>query len=348
MSTPLIRVSNLVKEYKTFDRRSGVLGAFADMFSREYKTLRAVDNVSFQIERGEMVGYIGANGAGKSTTLKILCGILFPTSGEVDVGGRIPWKERAAHVQRVGAVFGQRSQLWWDLAAGESLRLIGKIYGVPDDVFATRLAFFEKILELTPFLKSPVRKLSLGQKMRCELAAALLHEPEILFLDEPTIGLDVVAKQAIREFLKTVNRERNVTMILTTHDLREIEELCERVLILDKGQVIFDGSLEKLRKQHVETVVLRFQLARKLSAEWKPAGLPTTGVEWKPDGAKLSATLSSGSPQRTEVIRAALDTFGQDVQDIAIEEPQIEQVVQRIYQRGAKSAAPLPAVAEKA
>jgi len=231
-ATPLINVTNLVKEFKTYDRRGGLSGALLDLVHREYKTLRAVDDVSFQIGAGEMVGYIGANGAGKSTTLKILCGILFPTSGEVTVDGRVPWKDREAHVQRIGAVFGQRSQLWWDLAAGESLRLIGKIYGVSETDVDARMKEFNAVLELDPFLKMPVRKLSLGQKMRCELAAALIHAPPILFLDEPTIGLDVVAKQSIREFLRKINRERGVTMILTTHDLREIEELCQRVLII--------------------------------------------------------------------------------------------------------------------
>ncbi|MCK6470298.1 MAG: ATP-binding cassette domain-containing protein [Planctomycetes bacterium] len=335
MSEPLIRVHELVKEYRTYDRRSGVLGAVADLFSREYKTLRAVDNVSFTIGRGEMLGYIGPNGAGKSTTIKILCGILFPTSGEVTVDGRVPWKDREAHVQRIGAVFGQRSQLWWDLAAGESLRLLGKIYGVPEPEVEKRIKVFDDLLELGAFLKSPVRKLSLGQKMRCELAAALLHEPPVLFLDEPTIGLDVVAKQAIRGFLRKINRERQVTMILTTHDLQEIEELCERVLIIDHGKMVFDGPLAKLRAEAADTVELRFLLAHPLEASWQPDGLARTGVEWNPDGHKLVVTLASSAPPRAEVIRAVLERFGPDVRDIAIEEPEIEAVVQRIYQAGA-------------
>lgn len=337
MSEPLIRVHELVKEYRTYDRRSGVLGAVADLFSREYKTLRAVDNVSFTIGRGEMLGYIGPNGAGKSTTIKILCGILFPTSGEVTVDGRVPWKDREAHVQRIGAVFGQRSQLWWDLAAGESLRLLGKIYGVPEPEVEKRIQAFDDLLELGAFLKSPVRKLSLGQKMRCELAAALLHEPPVLFLDEPTIGLDVVAKQAIRGFLRKINKERQVTMILTTHDLQEIEELCERVLIIDHGKMVFDGPLAKLRAEAADTVELRFLLAHPLEANWQPDGLARPGVEWKPDGHKLLVTLASSAPPRAEIIRAVLERFGPDVRDIAIEEPEIEAVVQRIYQSGMSS-----------
>lgn len=334
MSDPLIRVHELVKEYRTYDRRGGVLGSIADLFSREYKTLRAVDNVSFEIGRGEMLGYIGPNGAGKSTTIKILSGILFPTSGEVTVDGRVPWKDREAHVQRIGAVFGQRSQLWWDLAAGESLRLLGKIYGVPEPEVEKRIKAFDQLLELGAFLKSPVRKLSLGQKMRCELAAALLHEPPVLFLDEPTIGLDVVAKQAIRGFLRKINKERQVTMILTTHDLQEIEELCERVLIIDHGKMVFDGPLAKLRAEAADTVELRFLLAHPLDANWRPDGLARPGVAWKPDGHKLVVTLASSAPPRAEVIRAVLERFGPDVRDIAIEEPEIEAVVQRIYQSG--------------
>ncbi|MCZ7646528.1 MAG: ATP-binding cassette domain-containing protein [Planctomycetota bacterium] len=332
MPEPLIRVARLVKEFKTYDRRGGIAGAMLDLVHREYKTVRAVDDVGFTIERGEMVGYIGANGAGKSTTIKVLCGILFPTSGEVAVDGRVPWKDREAHVQRIGAVFGQRSQLWWDLAAGESLRLLAKIYAVSEAEYAARMAEFEQVLELREFLKTPVRKLSLGQKMRCELAASLLHAPPVLFLDEPTIGLDVVAKQSIREFLRRINRERGVTTILTTHDLREIEELCARVLIIDRGRIVFDGSLDELRAQAVDTVELRFRMAHALGADWQPEGLPAQGVAWKAEGHELVGSLTRGSLPRAEAIRAVLERFGQGVQDIAISEPQIERIVQRIYE----------------
>jgi len=327
----LIHVQHLVKQYKTFDRREGLRGAFLDLFNREYKTLRAVDDVSFDIERGEMVGYIGANGAGKSTTIKVLCGILYPSSGEVLVDGRIPWKDREAHVQRIGAVFGQRSQLWWDLAAGESLRLLARIYGVSDADYAARMEEFEHVLKLKDFLKTPARKLSLGQKMRCELAASLIHNPPIMFLDEPTIGLDVNAKQSIREFVKRINRERKVTVILTTHDLRDIEELCSRVMILDKGRVVFDGTVEALKARSLDSAQLTFALAKTVEKEWKPEGLPTQGVTWKSNGTSLTAILSIQAPPRTEVIRSVLEKYGDQVQDIAIAEPQIEHVVQQIY-----------------
>ena len=329
---PLIQVKHLVKEYKTFDRREGLSGAMLDLFSREYKTLRAVDDVSFEIQSGDMVGYIGANGAGKSTTLKVLCGILYPSSGEVTVDGRVPWKDREAHVQNIGAVFGQRSQLWWDLAAGESLRLLAHIYGVSDNEYKSRMDEFEQVLRLREFLKTPARKLSLGQKMRCELAASLIHNPKVLFLDEPTIGLDVVVKQSIREFVRRINRERQVTVILTTHDLRDIEELCSRVLIIDKGKVVFDGTLENLRAMSLDSAHLSFSLSKPVGKDWRPEGLPTSGIVWTAEGATLKALLTRHAPPRTDVIRAVLDRYGQGVEDIAIAEPQIEHVVSRIYE----------------
>ena len=325
----LIHVKNLVKEYKTYDRREGISGAMRDLFSREYKTLRAVDDVSFDIEHGEMVGYIGANGAGKSTTIKILCGILFPTSGEVVVDGRVPWVDREAHVQHIGAVFGQRSQLWWDLAAGESLRLLSRIYGVSAEDYTRRMDEFEQVLQLKEFLKTPARKLSLGQKMRCELAASLIHGPPIVFLDEPTIGLDVVVKQSIREFVRKINRERGVTVILTTHDLRDIEALCSRIMIIDKGKLVFNGTLEALRSKSLASAELIFSLAHALPKDWQPGNLPSAGVTWKATGAKLTALLGHDAPARADVIRAVIDKYG--VEDIAIAEPQIEHVVSQIY-----------------
>jgi ABC-2 type transport system ATP-binding protein len=331
---PLIHVQHLVKEYKTFDRREGLSGAFRDLFDRQYKTLRAIEDVSFDIERGEMVGYIGANGAGKSTTIKCLCGILYPSSGTVTVDGRVPWIDREAHVQRIGAVFGQRSQLWWDLAAGESLRLLSRIYGVSDAEYQQRMEEFEHVLKLKDFLKTPARKLSLGQKMRCELAASLIHNPPIMFLDEPTIGLDVTAKQSIRDFVKRINKERQVTVILTTHDLRDIEELCSRVMILDKGRIVFDGTIDTLKDKSPDAAQLTFEFSKQLEKEWKPEGLPTAGVTWKADGTKLTAILGKSAPPRTEVIRAVLDRYGELVNDIAIAEPQIEHVVQQIYAQG--------------
>lgn len=245
----LIEVRGLTKEFKIFNRREGVFGAFRDLFQRDYKTLKAVDGIDFFVERGEMVGYIGANGAGKSTTIKMLTGILVPTAGEIMVNGFVPYKDREIYTRGIGVVFGQRSQLWWDIAVIESFKLLRRIYDIPVDEFEQRLNRFDELLELDRFLHLPVRKLSLGQRMRCDLVAALLHNPAILFLDEPTIGLDVLAKAKIRDFLKEINDEYKTTVILTTHDLGDIEALCSRVAIIDKGKMLFDGMVDTLYQQ---------------------------------------------------------------------------------------------------
>ncbi len=245
----LIEARGLTKEFRIFHRREGVAGAFRDLFLRDYKTLTAVNGIDFLVDEGEMVGYIGANGAGKSTTIKMLTGILVPTGGTVVVDGYVPYKDREIYTKRIGVVFGQRSQLWWDIAVIESFKLLRRIYDVPQQEFERRLKMIDDILELSGFLHLPVRKLSLGQRMRCDLAAALLHNPAILFLDEPTIGLDVLAKAKIREFLKEINTEYKTTVILTTHDLGDIEALCPRVAIIDKGKMLYDGSVEGLYSQ---------------------------------------------------------------------------------------------------
>lgn len=257
----LIEARGLTKEFKIFQRREGVVGAFRDLFRRDYRNLRAVDGIDFMVERGEMVGYIGANGAGKSTTIKMLTGILVPTAGTVVVDGYVPYRDREKYTKSIGVVFGQRSQLWWDIAVIESFKLLRRIYDVSRDEFERRLQMFDDILELRSLLHLPVRKLSLGQRMRCDLAAALLHNPSILFLDEPTIGLDVLAKARIREFLLEINKEYQTTVILTTHDLGDIEALCPRVAIIDRGAMLYDGSVEDLYNQwghdNLEDVVKR-------------------------------------------------------------------------------------------
>src|SRR5687767_14394554 len=217
-----------------------------DLFFRRYRSLNAVDGVSFDIARGEIVGYIGANGAGKSTTIKMLTGILAPTSGEITVNGLVPGRQRYAHARQIGVVFGQRTQLWWDLAVMEAFRLLQKIYRVPEADFQRRLTRFIDVLDIGGQLRQPVRKLSLGQRMKCDLAASLLHAPPILFLDEPTIGLDVAVKERVRRFIREINAEEQVTIILTTHDLTDIEELCERLILIDAGRILYDGSREEI------------------------------------------------------------------------------------------------------
>jgi len=263
----LIEARGLTKEFRIFSRSEGVMGAFRDLFHRKYRVLRAVDEIDFAVDRGEMVGYIGANGAGKSTTIKMLTGILVPTAGTVTVNGYVPHKQRESYTKGIGVVFGQRSQLWWDIAVIESFKLLRRIYDVPRADFNRRLQQFDDILGLSSFLNLPVRKLSLGQRMRCDLAAALLHNPAILFLDEPTIGLDVLAKSKIREFLKEINNEFKTTVILTTHDLGDIEALCPRVAIIDQGKMLYDGLVDNLFSQwgqdKLEDIVKRIYMGQK-------------------------------------------------------------------------------------
>jgi ABC-2 type transport system ATP-binding protein len=245
-SSPLIQVDNLRKSYLARRRASGAGQALLALVRPSRERVEALKGVSFSIRRGEVVGYIGPNGAGKSTTIKILCGILHPDSGSCAVAGRVPWQERRAHVAGIGVVFGQRSQLWWDVPVQDSFELLRDIYRVSRPRYAASLEELREALDLGPLLGSPARSLSLGQMMRCELAASLLHEPGLLFLDEPTIGLDAPSKLAVRAFIERINRERGVTVILTTHDAHDIEALAKRVILIGKGELLYDGSFEAL------------------------------------------------------------------------------------------------------
>lgn len=243
---PIIQVNNLTKTYKVFKNQKGYFGLLKNLFNRQYDLIPAVNGISFEIQQGELVGYIGPNGAGKSTSIKMLTGLLVPSSGDLRVDNQIPWKDRKKYVKNIGAVFGQRTTLWWDLPISDSFALLKHIYEIPDETHTANLNLFREILELDHFMEVPVRALSLGQRMRADLCAAFLHNPKLVFLDEPTIGLDVVAKQRIREFIQFINTEKHTTILLTTHDIIDIAKLCERVMIIDLGKILFDGPLQSL------------------------------------------------------------------------------------------------------
>ena len=255
----MIILADISKSFRVAKRDAGFGRAVKALFSREYETIKALDRVSFTIEAGEMVGYIGPNGAGKSTTIKIMCGVLTPDAGRCEINGRTPWQERTAHVREIGVVFGQRSQLWWDVPVIDSFELIRDIYGVNDLSYRSSLEELKELLELQELLKTPARALSLGQRMRCEIAASLIHKPKVLFLDEPTIGLDAVSKIAVRQFIRRLNTEQGTTVILTTHDMQDIEALTERILLVGKGRILLDGTMTELKRRFSQSKTLAIE-----------------------------------------------------------------------------------------
>lgn len=259
----LIEVENLVKTYKIIQKDDGLLGYFKNLVKPKYKEITAVKGVNFKLEEGELVGYIGENGAGKSTTIKMLTGLLTPTSGKVVVDGIIPYEKRIQNNKNIGAVFGQKTQLWWDLPVIESFQLIKQMYKMPDGEYRKNLKKFTELLELKELLDKQVKNLSLGQKMRCEIAATFIHNPKIVYLDEPTIGLDVFVKENIRKFIKDINKEKNTTVILTTHDLKDIEDVCNRIILLDQGEIIYDGEKQKFKDAYGKYIFAEFVVSNK-------------------------------------------------------------------------------------
>ena len=329
---PQIVVENLCKTFHVAERQAGTWGAIRSLARRRTNAVKALDGVSFTLDAGELVGYIGPNGAGKSTTVKALSGILVPDAGRCEVLGYVPWRERRAYVAKIGVVFGQRTQLWWDLPVIESFDLLRDIYGVDKAQYARTRDELIALLSLDTFLDTPVRQLSLGQRMRCDLAAALIHTPRLLFLDEPTIGLDAVSKLAVRGFVKTLNRERGVTVILTTHDMDDIEALCTRVIVIAGGKILSDGTLEDLRQ-------------RVSGERWLLVDLQNDGLE---DGAEGPQTIDDPDahvlrregnqvclrydPQ--QVSTAALIariTSRYPVKDLFVQNPPIEEIIARLY-----------------
>jgi ABC-2 type transport system ATP-binding protein len=332
----MIIVKDLAKDYKIAKRDPGLRGAIKSLFYRKYETKEAVKGINIHIEAGEMVGYIGANGAGKSTTIKMLTGILTPTSGEVKVNGIIPYENRKQNASHIGAVFGQRTQLFWDIPVRESYELLKHIYEIPQKQYEETLAEFVEVLQLEPLLSIPVRQLSLGQKMRCELAAAFLHRPTVVYLDEPTIGLDVAVKVRIRSFIKQMNARYGTTVLLTTHDMQDIEEICQRIIIIDDGSVIYDGSLHDIKSQFGDKRVIHFELEN-TDHFTLPAGLERVGEVLprdEEDPHKISITFSSKNISGAEVINIMMNHY--PVVDLTIADAKIETIVEEIYGKGMK------------
>ncbi len=323
---PIIKAENLSKTFRIYQREEGITGYLKGFLTRDYREVDAVEDLDLEIERGEMIGYIGANGAGKSTTVKMLTGILEPSGGRIEVDGRNPHRERKKNAMNIGVVFGQKTQLWWDLPVRESFKLLRQIYEVDEDDFEERIEEFDEVLQLKEFWEQPVRKLSLGQKMRCELAAAFLHHPPIVYLDEPTIGLDVAVKERIRDFIRKMNRENNITVMLTTHDIGDIEDLCDRIVVLDEGRKIYDGELD--------TLVNRFT-SRRLILDLKSEPnfhLEKEGVDEIDIDGRTEIVFNREKISASDLMKRVLERY--DVIDFELREPNIEQVVKKIYNEG--------------
>ncbi len=319
----VISLSHVTKEFKIPEKKTGILGKL----TAKTKTLVALNDVSLQIKRGEILGYIGPNGSGKSTTIKIMTGILTPTQGKVDILGYVPWEQREEYTQHIGAVFGQKSLLWWDVAPYECFRLYKEIYGIEEKPYQSRLAYLVELFEIEEFMHTPTRKLSLGQRMRCELVAALINKPEILFLDEPTIGLDVVAKQRMREAIREINQKEKTTVILTTHDMQDIEELATRILILNEGVIIYEGNILGLRKELFDHYHVRFELETIRNKE-KFVKL-TQKHALVQDNHSFTLTVDAKKHNTREVLDELYDAA--TLTRLEIYEPSLDEIIRRIY-----------------
>ena len=319
----MITVEHISKTFRVARRNAGMKEAVKALWKRQYNLIHALNDISFTIQEGEMVGYIGPNGAGKSSTIKVLSGILTPDSGQCEINGLCPWKDRARHVRDIGVVFGQRSQLWWDVPVIDSFELLKDIYAVPEAEYSRNLRELTELLNLSEIIKTPTRQLSLGQRMRCEIAASLLHSPKILFLDEPTIGLDAVSKLAVRSFIQELNQRRGTTVILTTHDMQDIEALASRVILIGKGKILLDGTLEGLKKQFSGGKILRIEY------QGNPPELPE-GLSWQEKGGNHGVLLLA--PELLSVSQAISSLSAQvELRDVSVEDPPIDEIVANLY-----------------
>lgn len=329
MPQPVISIKNLSKHFKVYKKEPGLWGSIQSLWHRKYETVKAVNDISFEIEQGEVVGFIGQNGAGKTTTLKMLSGLLYPSSGEVSVLGYKPWDRKPEFQKQFALVMGQKNQLWWDLPAIETFELNKAIYEIPEEQYQETLKKLVKLLDVEDILKVQVRKLSLGQRMKCELIAALLHNPKVLFLDEPTIGLDVVMQKTLRDFIREYNKEFNATIILTSHYMDDVKELCERIIIIEKGTKIFDGKLQKIIDQYARNKILSLVFSRNVSRK----NLEEFGTikEFEEDGSSYTATLLVPRKQATTTASKILQKL--PVVDLNIEEPPIEVIIREVFNK---------------
>ncbi|MDD5254203.1 MAG: ATP-binding cassette domain-containing protein [Candidatus Nanoarchaeia archaeon] len=320
----IIEVRNLKKTYKTHERKSGILNAIKSVFARKHRYDAALKGINFSIEPGEIVGFIGPNGAGKSTTIKILAGLLYPSDGEVQVLDFIPWKERVKYVQNIGVVFGQKIQLWWDLPPLDTFELHRDLYKIPKEKFEKRLKFMIKIMGVSKIINKPVRDLSLGERMKCQTIAALLHKPKLVFLDEPTIGLDAVAKERYREFILSTNTRFGTTFLITTHDMQDIEKLCKRIIIINDGRIVYDGPLKEIKEKYMTTKILDIKF------DGRPVGFKHKGCEILKRGKYgLKVVVDLSKSKINEVIDYLIKEY--EVVDINIQDTPIEEIIQRIY-----------------
>ena len=328
----IIKMQNVVKEFRVLNRREGLKGSVKDLFSRNYKTIRAVDNISVSIAQGEIVGYLGPNGAGKSTTIKMMTGVQEPTSGQISNGGNAPYQKRTRNAQEIGVVFGQRTQLWWALPLVESFRILKDIYQISDGDYNSMLELYQSLVDIEPLLHKPVRQMSLGQRTLSDILAAFLHNPKIVFLDEPTIGLDDSMKAKIRTLIHALNQEKNTTVILTTHDMGDVDALCRRIIIIDKGKMLYDNDIEHLKGFFGSYRTLKIRIdgdmrhhAERIQKEF-PAFSVSADEEW------ISILVDE---DRTKVI----DVLGQlqkfhSIRDMQLEEISTEEVIKKIYEDG--------------
>ncbi len=329
---PVIEIKNITKEFKVLNRREGLAGSIKDLFSRDYKIVKAVDNITMSIEQGEIVGYLGPNGAGKSTTIKMMTGVLEPTSGEILVNGKLPYKNRSKNAQNIGVVFGQRSQLWWALPLVESFKLLKDIYQISDEQYDSMMKLYQSLVDIEPLLHKPVRQMSLGQRTLSDILAAFLHDPKIVFLDEPTIGLDVSMKAKIRTLIHALNKEKNTTVILTTHDMGDVDALCRRIVIIDKGKMLYDNDISHLKGFFGSYRTLKIRVDGDLKKESEVIAKEFPDLKVSADEEWISILVDEEKISVMDVLTKLQKE--RRIRDMQLEEISTEDVIKKIYEEG--------------